>query len=39
MLFELDGAIQNLSGDVPDHAALDLLTNVYHNLLRQWSTT
>jgi PKHD-type hydroxylase len=29
MLFELDGAIQNLSGDVPDHAALDLLTNVY----------
>lgn len=39
MLFELDGAIQDLSGDVPDHAALDSLTNVYHNLLRQWSTT
>ena len=39
ILFELDGAIQQLAGDHPDHASVDALTNVYHNLLRQWSTT
>jgi PKHD-type hydroxylase len=39
ILFELDGAIQRLAGDHPDHASLDALTGVYHNLLRQWSTT
>ena len=39
LLFELDGAIQRLAGDHPDHASVDALTNVYHNLLRQWSTT
>lgn len=38
-LFELDSAIQALTTDHPGHASLDGLTNVYHNLLRQWSTT
>lgn len=38
-LFQLDNAIQSLSADHPDHASVDELTNVYHNLLRQWSTT
>jgi PKHD-type hydroxylase len=38
-LFELDGAIQALAGDHPERGAIDTLTNVYHNLLRQWSTT
>ncbi|WBO20973.1 Fe2+-dependent dioxygenase [Sphingomonas abietis] len=39
MLFELDSAIQALTADHPDHASLDPLTGVYHNLLRQWSIT
>jgi PKHD-type hydroxylase len=39
LLFELDGAIQDLTADHPDHASIDNLTGVYHNLLRQWSTT
>jgi PKHD-type hydroxylase len=38
-LFELDSAIQALTGDHPDHGSIDRLTNIYHNLLRQWSTT
>ncbi len=38
-LFELDSAIQKLSVDHPDHAAIAELTGVYHNLLRQWSVT
>lgn len=38
-LFELDSAIQALSADHPEHGAVDRLTNVYHNLLRQWSLT
>lgn len=38
-LFELDNAIQSLGADHPDHASVDHFTNVYHNLLRQWSTT
>ncbi len=38
-LFELDSAIQALTGDHPEHPSIDRLTNVYHNLLRQWSTT
>ena len=38
-LFELDSAIQQLTGDHPGHASIDPLTGVYHNLLRQWSTT
>jgi len=39
LLFDLDGAIQSLAGDHPDHGAVDTLTGVYHNLLRQWSQT
>lgn len=38
-LFELDGAIQRLTADHPDHASIDPLTGIYHNLLRQWSVT
>lgn len=37
LLFEMDGAIQSLATDHPDHASVDTLTQVYHNLLRQWS--
>jgi PKHD-type hydroxylase len=37
MLFEMDTAIQQLAGAVPDHRALVQLTGVYHNLLRQWA--
>jgi len=37
LLFDLDTAIQRLSGDVPDHAAILQLTGVYHNLLRRWA--
>jgi PKHD-type hydroxylase len=32
----MDGAIQQLSADVPDHPALIQLTGTYHNLLRRW---
>lgn len=39
LMFELDGAIQALAGDHPEHASVDTLTQVYHNLLRQWSAT
>lgn len=38
-LFELDKAVQALTADHPEHPAIDNLTNLYHNLLRQWSTT
>lgn len=38
-LFELDSAIQALTGDHPEHPSIDRLTGVYHNLLRQWSST
>lgn len=37
MLFELDGAIQGLSRDIPDHPAAVQLTGIYHNLLRRWA--
>ncbi len=37
ILFELDGAIQRLAKDVPQHAALVDLAGVYHNLLRAWA--
>ena len=37
ILFELDGAIQRLAKDVPQHAALVDLAAVYHNLLRAWA--
>lgn len=36
LLFEMDGAIQQLTADVPDHPALLQLTGTYHNLLRRW---
>ena len=39
MLFELDNAIQDLAADHPDHDSIDGFTNVYHNLMRQWSDT
>lgn len=39
LLFDLDTAIQRLTADHPEHASIDGLTNVYHNLLRQWSIT
>ena len=38
-LFELDCAIQSLAADHPGHESINGLTNVYHNLLRQWSDT
>jgi PKHD-type hydroxylase len=39
LMFDLDNAIQQLSGDHPDHPAAVKLTGVYHNLLRQWAET
>jgi len=39
LMFELDGAIQAVAADHPEHASVDTLTQVYHNLLRQWSAT
>jgi len=36
-LFELDLAIQQITGRVPDAPELVTLTGVYHNLLREWS--
>jgi PKHD-type hydroxylase len=38
-LFELDTAIQALTATNADAAALLRLSNVYHNLLRDWSET
>jgi PKHD-type hydroxylase len=39
MLFDLDGAIRELTVAVPDNRAVDQLLNVYHNLLRHWADT
>ncbi len=39
MLFELDTAIQQLAAISPDQAPVMTVTNVYHNLLRQWADT
>lgn len=36
LLFDLDGAIQRLAADAPDHPSAVALTGVYHNLLRRW---
>jgi PKHD-type hydroxylase len=36
-LFDLDGAIQQLALTAPDQAPVVALTNIYHNLLRQWA--
>ena len=35
LLFEMDGAIQQLTAAVPDHPALIQLTGTYHSLLRR----
>ncbi len=37
LLFDLDMAIQRLTGDHPEHPSAIQLTGVYHNLLRQWA--
>ena len=37
VLFDLDGAIQRLGRDHPEHLSAVQLTGVYHNLLRRWS--
>lgn len=39
LLFSLDNAIQDVTREVPDHAALGQLIGVYHNLLRRWADT
>jgi len=37
ILFELDTTIQELARTVTDQAPVVKLTNIYHNLLRQWA--
>jgi PKHD-type hydroxylase len=37
LLFDLDMAIQRISGEVSDHPSVIQLTGVYHNLLRRWA--
>jgi PKHD-type hydroxylase len=37
LLFDLDMAIQRISGELSDHPSVIQLTGVYHNLLRQWA--
>ena len=37
LLLDLDTSIQQLTRDVPNHAATVQLTGVYHNLLRVWA--
>lgn len=37
LLFDLDVAIQRISGELPNHPANVQLTGVYHNLLRRWA--
>src|SRR5262245_2660853 len=37
LLFDLDSAIQGLSGGQPDHPSAVQLIGVYHNLLRRWA--
>lgn len=39
LLFELDASIQSLSQSDADRDAILRLSNVYHNLLRDWSET
>lgn len=39
VLWELDGAIQDLARELPGHPALERLGGVYHNLLREWVET
>jgi PKHD-type hydroxylase len=37
LLFDLDMAIQRISGEAPDNQSVIQLTGVYHNLLRRWA--
>jgi len=37
LLFDMDGAIQRLVHEAPDHPSALQLTGVYHNLLRMWA--
>ena len=37
MLFDLDMAIQQLNGEIPDHPSTVQFTGIYHNLMRQWA--
>jgi PKHD-type hydroxylase len=37
LLFDLDMAIQRISGELSDHPSVIQLTGVYHNLLRRWA--
>jgi PKHD-type hydroxylase len=37
LLFDLDMSIIQLARDHPQHPSVVQLTNVYHNLLRQWT--
>jgi len=37
LLFDLDGAIQRLAAETPDHPSAVVLTGVYHNLMRRWA--
>jgi PKHD-type hydroxylase len=37
LLFDLDLAIQRLTGEAPEHPSVLQLTGVYHNLLRRWA--
>jgi PKHD-type hydroxylase len=37
LLFDLDVAIQRLTGELPDHSSVVELTSLYHNLLRRWA--
>lgn len=39
ILFDIDCAIQQLTADHPAQRSIDGLTNIYHNLLRQWTET
>ncbi|MEJ0068849.1 MAG: Fe2+-dependent dioxygenase [Pseudomonadota bacterium] len=39
MLFDLDVATQQVRAALPEHASTMQLSNVYHNLLRQWADT
>lgn len=39
MLLDLDDTIQDIAEELPDSDALDRLTGLYHNLLREWSDT
>jgi PKHD-type hydroxylase len=37
LLFDLDGAIQQIAHEFPDHPVSVQLTAVYHNLIRRWA--